>query len=61
MFFPLFISVLGRQGLQLIILEARGEAVQRHSDTHRALIWFSRGASGNCCTEEAKNFLKSWL
>lgn len=56
-----FISVSGKRGLQFIIMEACGEAAQRHSNMCEGPIRFSGSESGNCCTEEAKNLLKSWL
>lgn len=48
-------------GLQSIIAEDHGEAMQRYSNTYKGLIQFSGGESGNCGTEEAKNLLKSLL
>lgn len=48
-------------GLQSIIAEDHGEAMQRNSNTYKGLIQFSGGESGNCGTEEAKNLLKSLL
>ena len=48
-------------GLQLVIVEACGEAAQRRSNTCKGPIRFSRGESGNCLTEEVENLLKSWL
>lgn len=48
-------------GLQSIIAEDHGEAMQRYSNICKDLIQFSGAESGNCGTEEAKNLLKSLL